>query len=340
MDTGRSELGPAESMEDSVRKGTPSPEQPEHEEARRLADIRARLRKRARETIRYELEGAAKDGVEPNDDWEELQHGRAILALDAALSDMEAQLDVALVQRNNATHHAADWCRRAERAEAQLAEAREALRQTRSRIAQKEDPFQIMDEIDVALYDTGTLSRDEQEERRWPEVIVSPQGTAHLQGQMPEHEEARRQHCPKCGGEIDWKDGKPFSKAEQEREGYKHDFLAASERVELAEERESAALVRCDELERELRRMRATGDDRECQSDRTAAEEFAYEMGKREGYVEGKEAAERELERLREAGNALLPHLTHTHDYTSAAIECRACEFAAALSADTQREDR
>lgn len=53
----------------------------------------------------------------------------AITDLLAALSDMEAQLDVALVQRNNATHHAADWCRRAERAEAQLAEAREALRQ-------------------------------------------------------------------------------------------------------------------------------------------------------------------------------------------------------------------
>jgi len=34
----------------------------------------------------------------------------------------------------------------------------------------------------------------------------------------PEHEEARSQRCPTCGGEVGWKDGKPFSKAEQERD--------------------------------------------------------------------------------------------------------------------------
>ncbi len=40
-----------------------------------------RLRSRARETIRYELEGAAKDGLTPSDDWTELVHGRDVLSL-------------------------------------------------------------------------------------------------------------------------------------------------------------------------------------------------------------------------------------------------------------------
>lgn len=41
----------------------------------------ARLRARARQTIRYELKGAAKDGVTPDDSWEELVHGRDVLSL-------------------------------------------------------------------------------------------------------------------------------------------------------------------------------------------------------------------------------------------------------------------
>lgn len=40
-----------------------------------------RLRERSREKIRYELAGAAKMGVDPDESWDVLQEGRDVLAL-------------------------------------------------------------------------------------------------------------------------------------------------------------------------------------------------------------------------------------------------------------------
>ncbi len=51
-----------------------------------------RLREEARETIRYELEGAAKDGLTPNDDWDRLAHGRDVLALLRERDELAAAL--------------------------------------------------------------------------------------------------------------------------------------------------------------------------------------------------------------------------------------------------------
>jgi len=68
----------------------------------------------------------------------------------------------------------------------------------------------------------------------------------------PEQEEARSQRCPTCGGEVGWKDGKPFSKAEQELADEKRTSESHRQAYVLMQHREAAAVQERDRLRIQL----------------------------------------------------------------------------------------